>query len=120
MYEDILLNVTKPAQYTGGEWNSPPKDFNSANIKFVLSFPDLYEVGMSNLGLRIIYGLLNNIPDVVCERIFSPNQDMDEALRLNNRQILSLESRKRVGECDLAGVSLGSELDYTKVRNKLE
>ena len=120
MYEDLLLKVNKPAQYTGGEINSVKKDFAAANIKFAVAFADLYEVGMSNLGLRIIYGLLNNIPDVVCERFFSLQQDMEDALRRENRQILSLESRRKLNEFDLAGFSLGSELDYTNVLNILE
>jgi len=120
MYEDILLKVNKPGQYIGGEINSSQKDFAASNIKFAIAFADLYEVGMSNLGLRIIYGALNNIPDVVCERFFSPAQDMEELLRLDNRQILSLESRRKLSEFDLAGFSLGSELDYTNVLNILQ
>ncbi len=120
MYEDILLKVNKPAQYIGQEVNCAKKDFTAAKIKFAISFPDLYEVGMSNLGLKIIYGLLNDIPDVACERFFSPNQDMEELLRLESRQILSLESRRKLSEFDIAGFSLGSELDYTNVLNILE
>ena len=120
MYEDLLLKVNKPAQYTGNEINCVKKYFTAAKIKFAISFPDLYEVGMSNLGLKIIYGLLNNIPDVVCERIFSPNEDMEKLLRLENRQLLSLESRRKLSEFDLIGFSLGSELDYTNVLNILE
>ncbi|MDD5519013.1 MAG: TIGR03960 family B12-binding radical SAM protein [Candidatus Omnitrophica bacterium] len=120
MYEDLLLKVNKPSQYIGQEINSVKKDFTAANIRFAIAFADLYEVGMSNLGLRIIYGLLNNIPDVVCERFFSPQQDMEDALRRENLQILSLESRRKLNEFDLAGFSLGSELDYTNVLNILE
>ena len=71
---DFLLQVKRPAQYIGREWNASKKEFDKANIRFALSFPDLYEVGMSNLGLRIIYGILNAIPDVACERFFSPVQ----------------------------------------------
>ncbi|MFA5095713.1 MAG: TIGR03960 family B12-binding radical SAM protein [Candidatus Omnitrophota bacterium] len=120
MYDDLLLQVRKPAQYIGKEINSAKKDFAAARIRFAISFPDLYEVGMSNLGLRIIYALLNNIPDVACERFFSPDKDMEDLLRSLNRQILSLESRKKLGEFDLAGFSLGSELGYTNVLNILE
>ena len=120
MYEDLLLQVRKPGQYTGGEINSARKDFSAAKVKFAISFPDLYEVGMSNLGLKIIYSLLNNIPDLVCERFFAPDKDMEELLRLHNRQLLSLESRKKLGEFDLVGFSLGSELGYTNVLNILE
>jgi radical SAM family uncharacterized protein len=120
MYDDFLLKVNRPGQYTGGEINSVKKDFTAAHIKFAVAFADLYEVGMSNLGLRIIYGLLNNIPDVACERFFSPGQDMEDLLRLENLPLLSLESRRKMSEFDLAGFSLGSELDYTNVLNILE
>ena len=117
---DFLLQVKRPAQYIGREWNASKKDFDKAGVTFVLSFPDLYEVGMSNLGLRIIYGILNSIPDVACERIFSPGIDMEAILRSNNQSILSLESQKKLVEFDLAGFSLGSELCYTNVLNILE
>ena len=120
MYEDLLLKVNKPAQYIGQEINSVKKDFAAANIKFAIAFADLYEVGMSNLGLKIIYGILNNIPDVASERFFSPAQDMEDLLRLNNLPILSLESGRKLSEFDLAGFSLGSELGYTNVLNILE
>ncbi|MFA5345336.1 MAG: B12-binding domain-containing radical SAM protein, partial [Candidatus Omnitrophota bacterium] len=93
MYDDLLLKVNKPAQYMGKEINCAKKDFTKADVKFAISFPDLYEVGMSNLGLKIIYSLLNSVSDVICDRFFSPNKDMEELLRQNNRQILSLDSR---------------------------
>lgn len=120
MYEDILLNVRKPAQYIGREFNCIRKDFEKCRIKFAISFPDLYEVGMSNLGLRIIYGLLNNVSDVVCERVFSPQPDLEEILRASSRELLTLESGRRLIEFDFLGFSLGSELDYTNVLNILE
>ena len=90
--EDILLQVNKPGRYIGQEWNLPKKDFNSSYIKFALCFSDLYEVGMSNLGLRIIYGILNSRPDLSCERFFSVASDMEERLRSNRIEIFSLES----------------------------
>jgi len=120
MYDDILLDIHKPAQYIGREVNSVKKDFQPCKIKFVISFPDLYEVGMSNLGLYIIYGILNNINDIVCERVFSPQKDLEELLRTQNREILSLESQKRLREFDFIGFSLGSELCYTNVLNILD
>ena len=120
MLEDILLQVNKPARYIGQEWNVSRKDFDKAQIKFALCFPDLYEVGMSNLGLRIIYSLLNNIADVTCERFFSCNEDMENSLRKNNLEIFSLESRRRLREFDMIGFSLGSELGYTNVLNILD
>ena len=118
--DDILLQVNKPARYIGREWNLPKKDFAKADIKFALCFPDLYEIGMSNLGIRIIYAILNNLPDVVCERFFSCAPDMEKVLRDKNMEIYSLESKKRLKEFDFVGFSLGHELNYTNVLNILE
>ncbi|MDD5166583.1 MAG: TIGR03960 family B12-binding radical SAM protein, partial [Candidatus Omnitrophica bacterium] len=110
----------KPGRYIGREWNISKKDFAAAEVKFALSFPDLYEVGMSNLGIRIIYGILNNIPEVACERFFSPAPDMEGALRSNNLEITSLESGRRLKEFDIVGFSLGYELTYTNVLTLLD
>jgi len=118
--DEMLLGVRKPAQYTGGEWNVSRKDFAKAEIKFALCFPDLYEVGMSNLGLRILYGLLNSREELVCERFFSPNIDLEEVLRKNNEGCFSLESRRSLREFDIVGFSLAYELCYTNVLNILE
>lgn len=120
MLEDILLQVRKPAQYIGHEWNLPEKNFDKAAIKFALCFPDLYEIGMSNIGIRIIYGILNNLDDVTCERFFSPALDMENVLRQNKMQLCSLESRKTLKEFDFIGFSLGHELSYTNVLNILD
>lgn len=120
MLDDILSQVQKPGRYIGGEWNLPKKDYTSSYIKFALCFPDLYEVGMSNLGLRIIYGILNSQPDVSCERFFSVACDMEERLRSNRIDIFSLESRRSLKEFDFVGFSLGHELGYTNVLNMLE
>ncbi len=120
MIEDILLQVNKPGRYIGREWNAPKKDFAKAEIKFALCFPDLYEIGMSNLGLRIIYGILNSLDGVVCERFFAPDCDMENVLRKNYLQIFSLESRKQLRDFDLVGFSLGYELGYTNVLNMLD
>lgn len=120
MQNDCLLQVNKPARYIGEEWNVSRKDFESAEVKFALCFPDLYEVGMSNLGIRIIYSILNNIPDVACERFFSCGLDMEKILRSNSDSLLSLESKKTLRDFDIIGFSLGSELDYTNALNILE
>jgi radical SAM family uncharacterized protein len=120
MLEEFLLQVRKPAQYIGREWNVTKKDFAQSEIKFALCFPDLYEVGMSNLGVRIIYGILNSIPDVCCERFFSPALDMEGILRNRNLGILSLESKRSLREFDMVGFSLGYELTYTNVLNILD
>ncbi|MEW6101446.1 MAG: TIGR03960 family B12-binding radical SAM protein [Candidatus Omnitrophota bacterium] len=118
--DDILLQVNKPGRYIAGEWNSITKDFANSQVKFAICFPDLYEVGMSNLGIRIIYGLLNSIPDVACERFFSPAQDMENHLRKLGQEICSLESKKKMSDFDMVGFSLGSELLYTNVLNLLD
>ncbi|MBU0709392.1 MAG: TIGR03960 family B12-binding radical SAM protein, partial [Candidatus Omnitrophica bacterium] len=120
MDEDILLQVNKPARYIGKEWNLPEKNFEAAEIRFALCFADLYEIGMSNLGLRIIYSILNNMPDVCCERFFSCNQDMEKILRNRKLEIFSLESKRALREFDLVGFSLASELNYTNVLNILD
>jgi len=120
MNEDLLSNAHRPAQYLGNEWNASKKDFNSCAISFALGFPDLYEIGMSNLGLRIIYGVLNNIPDVACERFFAPEADMQAALINRNRRFFSWESHQELICFDFLGFSLGSELNYTNVLNILE
>ena len=120
MTEDLLLNVHRPAQYLGNEWNACKKDFDSCLISFALGFPDLYEIGMSNLGLRIIYGVLNNINDVVCERFFAPEADMQAALKAGNQRLFSWESHQELIRFDFLGFSLGSELNYTNVLNILE
>jgi radical SAM family uncharacterized protein len=120
MFEDILLKVRKPARYLGNEWNISPKDFNKANVRFCLIFPDIYEVGMSNLGFRILYGLLNSIEDVSCERVFSPSSDFEQILRRQALGVFSLESKKNLNEFDIIGFSLGYELAYTNVLNLLD
>lgn len=119
MLDELLLQIFKPARYIGEEFNVAKKDFAKAKVKFALVFPDLYEVGMSNLGIRIIYDILNNLSDTVCERFFSPAQDMEDVLRNNKQEIFSLESNKVLREFDLVGFSLGHELCYTNVLNML-
>ncbi len=118
--DEMLLGVRKPAQYIGGEWNVSHKDFEQARVKFALCFPDLYEVGMSNLGLRILYGLLNSREGLACERFFAPDLDLENLLRKGQREIFSLESKRSLKEFDIAGFSLASELDYTNALNILE
>ena len=120
MIEDLFVNVHRPAQYLGNEWNVSKKDFASASVSFALGFPDLYEVGMSNLGLRIIYGVLNNMPGVVCERFFALEADMEASLKNFQRRLFSWESNQELINFDLLGFSLGSELNYTNVLSILD
>jgi len=120
MIEDLFVNVHRPAQYLGNEWNAAQGDFNSAQVSFALGFPDLYEIGMSNLGLRIIYGVLNNTPGVVCERFFALEADMEASLKNAKRRLFSWETNQELIKFDWLGFSLGSELNYTNVLNILD
>ncbi len=120
MIEDLLNQVHRPGQYLGNEWNAVKKDFNTAQVTFALGFADLYELGMSNLGLRIIYGILNNLSGVVCERFFAPEPDMEAVLRSSQTRLFSWESGRDLSDFDCLGFSLGSELNYTNVLNILD
>ncbi|MFA6357692.1 MAG: TIGR03960 family B12-binding radical SAM protein [Candidatus Omnitrophota bacterium] len=120
MIEDLFTDVHRPGQYLGNEWNVCKKDFNFCSVSMALGFPDLYEVGMSNLGLRILYGVLNEIPDVICERFFAVEADMEAALKNAKRRFFSWETNQELCSFDLLGFSLGSELNYTNVLSILE
>jgi len=117
--DNILYQVTKPARYTGGEWNSIVKDWDKTDIKFALSYPDIYEIGMSNMALPILYDLLNSQPDVLAERVFAPWVDMAAVLLANRIPLSSLESGHPLKYFDIIGFSLGYELTYTNVLNML-
>ncbi|MCD6300427.1 MAG: TIGR03960 family B12-binding radical SAM protein [Dehalococcoidales bacterium] len=118
--DSILHQVTKPARYTGGEWNSRVKDWDKTRIKVVLIYPDLYEIGMSTIGLSILYELLNNQPDVLAERAYAPWPDMEAKMRANGIHLFSLESKRPLKDFDVIGFSLGYELTYTNVLNMLD
>lgn len=118
--DELLRRVTKPARYTGGEWNSVVKDWDSTPIRVALAFPDLYELGMSNLALPILYDILNAQPDVLAERVYAPWTDMEASLRQAGIPLFSLESRRPLGDFDLIGFFLGYELGYTNVLNLLD
>lgn len=118
--DDILQSVEKPARYTGGELNSVVKDPAKAEIRFAFCFPDVYEVGMSHLGLRILYGLLNERDDTYCERVFAPWTDMEAKMRENGITLFSLETRSPVSEFDIVGFTLQYEMSYTNILNMLD
>jgi len=118
--EDILYQVTRPARYTGGEWNSIVKDWDKTPIRVALAFPDTYEVGMSNLALPILYRILNGQPDVLAERVYAPWVDMESMLRQHNLPLFSLETKRPLADFDIVGFSLGYELTYTNVLNMLD
>ncbi len=118
--DEILYAVSKPARYVGNEWNSVVKQWDEVPIKMALAFPDVYEVGMSNLALPILYRILNEQPDVLAERVFAPWLDMEAKMRECHIPLFSLESRHPIKEFDIIGFSLGYELTYTNVLNMLD
>jgi radical SAM family uncharacterized protein len=118
--DNILHQVAKPARYTGGEWQSIAKDWDRMAIKFVLSYPDLYDIGMSNMAVPILYEILNNQPDVLAERVYAPWTDMENAMRAAGMSLCSLETRHPINKFDMIGFSLGYELCFTNVLNMLD
>lgn len=117
--EDLLYQVEKPARYIGGEMNSIEKDLSDVHIRFGFAFPDVYEVGMSHLGLHILYHLLNEEEDIFCERIFAPWVDMEKLLRKLNIPLFTLETRTPIKDLDIIGFTLQYELSYTNLLNIL-
>jgi len=116
----VLPRVAKPARYMGGELNSIVKPPDEVSVRVALAFPDIYEVGMSNLGLRILYHVLNSQADVAAERVFAPAMDMEEEMRNAGTPLFSLESSLPVKKFDLIGFSLAYEMSYTTVLNMLD
>ena len=120
MYEDFLPLVSKPARYIDSEVNAVHKDPGSVRTKVCLLFPDTYEVGMSHLGLRILYHILNKREDTVCERVFSPWTDYETKLRASGRPLTSLESNLPINKFDIIGVTLQYELSYSNILTALD
>ena len=120
LVNEILHQVSRPARYTGGEWNSIIKDWDATPVRIALAYPDTYEIGMSNLAVPILYDILNRQPDVLAERAYAPWVDMEAVMRQRNIRLFSLESRHALGEFDIIGFSLGYELTYTNVLNMLD
>lgn len=118
--EKILQYVQKPARYIGGELNSVVKDKDSVDIRYAFCFPDTYEIGMSHLGMKILYGLVNQRKDAWCERVFAPDTDMEEQMRKNNVPLFALESGDYIKDFDMIGFTLQYELSYTNVLNMLD
>ena len=118
--EKLLQYVQKPARYIGGELNAVTKDRNSVDIRYAFCFPDTYEIGMSHLGMKILYGLVNERDDAWCERVFAPDNDMEEQLRKNSVPLFALESGDYIRDFDMIGFTLQYELCYTNVLNMLD
>lgn len=118
--EKLLRKVQKPARYTGGELNSVVKDKNSVKLRYAFCFPDSYEIGMSHLGLKILYSLVNARDDAWCERVFAPWEDMETLMRENGIKLYALESGDSLCDFDLIGFTMQYELSYTNVLNMLD
>ena len=115
----ILDKIEKPARYVGKEKNSVVKNKDEVDIRFAFSFPDTYEIGMSHLGLQILYNLINALPYAWCERVFAPNYDFEELMRKEELRLFSIESRSDISEFDFFGFTLQYEMSYTNILNML-
>ena len=118
--DEILLQIDKAARYIGGEVNAVMKNKEDVDIRFAMAFPDVYEIGMSNLGMMILYDMFNKRDDVWCERLFSPWTDLDKIMREEHIPLFTLESRDPVKEFDFLGITLGYEMCYTNVLQLLD
>ena len=116
----ILPTVQKPARYTGGEWGEIHKDLNDVHVRVAFCFPDTYEIGMSNVGMRILYGVMNEMDGVWCERVFAPWGDMEDAMRRNDIPLWALESQTPVKEYDMIAFTIGYEMAYSNILNMLD
>lgn len=115
-----MLDILKPARYIDSEWNAVHKEWKESDLKIALSFPDVYEIGMSHLGMKILYGILNKAEGVICERVFAPWPDMEKRLRDRKEKLSSLESSRALKEFDIVGFSLQYEMNYLDVLNILD
>ena len=118
--DDILLNIEKPARYIGGEVNSVMKDKDEVDIRFAMCFPDVYEIGMSHLGIQILYDMFNRREDIWCERVYSPWLDLDKVLREKNIPLFALESQDPVRDFDFLGITIQFEMCYTNILQILD
>lgn len=118
--EQILPRVIKPIRYQGNEFNAVHKNWEETPVRMVFAFPDLYEVGMSHLGLQILYGLVNDEPELLMERTFAPWTDMEELLRKKKVPLFSLESYRPVKDFDFLGFTLQYEMSFTNILNMLD
>ena len=108
--ENILLKVQKPAWYSGGEYGSVIKNPSKVDVRFAFCFPDLYEIGMSHLGIKILYHCLNQVPNIWCERVFMPNLDMEEEMKKEKIPLFGLESRDPIKDFDFVGFTMQYEM----------
>ena len=113
--DEILLSIEKPARYIGGEVNSVMKDPEKVKTRFAMCFPDVYEIGMSHLGIQILYDMFNSWDDVWCERVYSPWVDLDKIMRERHIPLFALESQDPVKDFDFLGITIQYEMCYTNI-----
>ena len=118
--DEILMQVEKPARYIGNEINMVKKDLSNIDIRICMCFPDVYEIGMSHLGIQILYDMFNTWDDVYCERVYSPWPDLDKIMREQNIPLFSLESQEPLNEFDFLGITLQYEMCYTNILQILD
>ena len=119
LIQRILPTVQKPARYTGGELNEIKKNPEDVRVRVAFCFPDTYEIGMSNLGMRILYGVMNEMEGVWCERVFAPWGDMEDAMRKHSLPLWALESQQPVKDFDMVAFTIGYEMAYSNVLNMM-
>ena len=119
-YDPFIRSVNRPAQYIGGEQGSIVKDWQRVDCKLCLAFPDLYEIGMSHLGYKILYKEINQYPNLLAERAYAPWPDMEQCLRQHGEYVRSLENARKLADFDIVGFSLQYELTYTNILLMLE
>lgn len=118
--DDILMKIEKPARYIGNEYNSVVKDKSKVNVRFAMCFPDVYEIGMSHLGIQILYDMFNSMEDVWCERVYSPWLDLDKIMREEKIPLFALESQDPVKDFDFMGITIQYEMCYTNILQMLD
>ena len=118
--DDILLKIEKPARYIGNEVNAVMKNKEDVDIRFAFVFPDVYEIGMSHLGIQILYDMFNRRDDVWCERVYSPWTDLDKVMREENIPLFALESQEAIKDFDFVGITIQYEMCYTNILQVLD
>ena len=118
--DEILLQIDKAARYIGGEVNSVMKDKNDVDIRFAMCFPDVYEIGMSHLGIQILYDMFNKREDTWCERVYSPWTDLDAVMRKEHIPLFALESQDPIKDFDFLGITIQYEMCYTNILQILD
>ena len=118
--DEILLSIQQPARYIGGEVNMVNKDPKKVDVRFAMCFPDVYEIGMSHLGIQILYDMFNRRDDVYCERVYSPWTDLDKLMREKNIPLFAVESQDPVKDFDFLGITLQYEMCYTNILQILD